>query len=165
MEQPNQQNRQIFRQESLDRISSPEQLNDYIRVANPSVWIVLLALLLLLGGLLVWSVYGTLETTVDGSFLIRDGVATCYLSDAADAAEGMQVRFIGGEEGSITGVSKKPFSYQEAAARCDDDYTVHMMGIADWNYEVTASAPGLADGLTEGTIITGRTQPISFLFN
>lgn len=26
---------QIFRKKSLDRISSPEQLNDYIRVANP----------------------------------------------------------------------------------------------------------------------------------
>ena len=31
---------QIFRKKSLDRISSPEQLNDYIRVANPGIWMI-----------------------------------------------------------------------------------------------------------------------------
>ena len=34
---------QIFRKKSLDRISSPEQLNDYIRVANPGIWMILAA--------------------------------------------------------------------------------------------------------------------------
>lgn len=37
-----------FRQESLDRAKSPEQLDDYIRVSNPGVWMVLGAVLLLL---------------------------------------------------------------------------------------------------------------------
>ena len=39
---------QIFRKESLDQISSPEQLNDYLRVTNPAVWLVLTAVILLL---------------------------------------------------------------------------------------------------------------------
>lgn len=43
----------------MDRVSSPEQLNDYIRVTTPSVWIVLIALILLLVGFLVWSIFGT----------------------------------------------------------------------------------------------------------
>ncbi len=51
----------IFRKKSLDRVSSPEQLNDYIRVTTPSVWLVLLALVILLAGMLVWSVFGTVE--------------------------------------------------------------------------------------------------------
>ena len=34
---------QIFRKKSLDRISSPEQLNDYIRMANPGIWMILTA--------------------------------------------------------------------------------------------------------------------------
>ena len=58
----------IFRQKSMDRISSPEDLNDYIRVTNPSVWVVLLALVLLLIGMLSWSILGTVEThTEDGT--------------------------------------------------------------------------------------------------
>ena len=40
---------QIFRKKSLDRISSPEQLNDYIRVANPGIWMILAAVIILAG--------------------------------------------------------------------------------------------------------------------
>lgn len=58
----------IFRQKSLDRVSSPEQLNDYIRVTKPSVWLVLLALIVLLAGLLIWSIFGTVEVkNADGT--------------------------------------------------------------------------------------------------
>ena len=45
----------------MERVASPEQLNDYIRVTSPSVWIILLALLVLLAGLLVWSIFGRIE--------------------------------------------------------------------------------------------------------
>jgi len=51
----------IFRKKSLDRISNPEQLNDYIRVTSPSVWLVLLALVILLIGILAWGVLGKVE--------------------------------------------------------------------------------------------------------
>ena len=37
----------VFRKKSLDQINSPEQLDDYIRVTTPSVWIVLLALVVI----------------------------------------------------------------------------------------------------------------------
>ena len=53
----------VFRQKNIDRVSSPEQLNDYIRVTTPSVWLVLAALVLLLIGMLAWSVLGTVEAT------------------------------------------------------------------------------------------------------
>ena len=43
---------QLFREKSMERVSSPEQLNDYIRVANPSIWICLAAVIILLKGVL-----------------------------------------------------------------------------------------------------------------
>ncbi len=51
----------LFRKKSLQKISSPEQLDDYIRVTTPSVWLVLLALIILLAGLLVYSIFGTVD--------------------------------------------------------------------------------------------------------
>ena len=42
---------QIFRKKSLDRISSPEQLNDYLRVANPGIWMSLAAVIILISGM------------------------------------------------------------------------------------------------------------------
>lgn len=62
------QARSIFRQKSLEKINGPEQLNDYLRVTTPSVWIVLTAVLLLVIGILGWCVFGTVaEHQEDGS--------------------------------------------------------------------------------------------------
>ncbi len=51
----------LFREKSIEQASSPESLNDYIRVTTPPVWLVLLALVVLLAGIIVWSIVGTLE--------------------------------------------------------------------------------------------------------
>ena len=51
-------NNNIFRQKSIDKISSPEKLDDYIKVTKPSVWITLIAIVLLLAGAVVWSIFG-----------------------------------------------------------------------------------------------------------
>lgn len=51
----------IFRKKSMDQIHSAEQLNDYIQVTSPTVWLVLLAIALLLVGILAWSALGTVE--------------------------------------------------------------------------------------------------------
>ena len=51
----------VFRQKSMDKITSPEQMNDYIRVSNPSVWMVLAAVIVLLLGVCVWGAFGHLD--------------------------------------------------------------------------------------------------------
>ena len=40
----------IFRKKSLDRISSPEALDDYLRVTTPAIWLILTAVIMLLAG-------------------------------------------------------------------------------------------------------------------
>ena len=51
-------NNSIFRQKSIDKISSPEKLDDYIKVTTPSVWVTLIAIVLLLAGAAIWSIFG-----------------------------------------------------------------------------------------------------------
>ena len=51
----------IFREKSVERVSGPESLNDCIRVTSPSVWIALVALVVLLAGMLVWSIFARIE--------------------------------------------------------------------------------------------------------
>ncbi|MBQ4431988.1 MAG: hypothetical protein II877_10845 [Synergistaceae bacterium] len=43
------------------KISSPEQLNSYIRVTSPGAWIVLASVLVFLAGLFVWIFFGELK--------------------------------------------------------------------------------------------------------
>ena len=52
---------QLFREKTMERISSPEQLTDYLRVTNPGMWAVLIAVILLLGGIIAWAAVGVLE--------------------------------------------------------------------------------------------------------
>ena len=59
---------ELFRSKSLEQVRSPEDLNDYIRVTTPSVWLVLLGATILLLGALAWGVLGTIEVEQeDGS--------------------------------------------------------------------------------------------------
>jgi hypothetical protein len=44
---------QLFRKKSIDRISSPEKLEDYMRVTSPRLWMLLSAIVILLVGFLV----------------------------------------------------------------------------------------------------------------
>ena len=73
-------NNSIFRQKSIDKVSSPEKLDDYIRVTTPSVWITLAAIAILLIGTIVWGFFGeltihndngTAETVAPISFIIN----------------------------------------------------------------------------------------------
>ena len=54
---------QLFRKKTMERISSPEQLTDYLRVTNPGIWAVLIAVILILVGIIAWAAVGVLETT------------------------------------------------------------------------------------------------------
>ena len=66
----------------MERITSPEQMNDYIRVSNPSVWMLLAAVIVLLIGVCVWGAFGHLDTAVQTGGVCEDGRLTVYLSES-----------------------------------------------------------------------------------
>ncbi len=54
----------IFRKSSLEKISSPEQLNEYVKVTNGGIWLLLIALFALIISVGIWAVIGTIPETV-----------------------------------------------------------------------------------------------------
>lgn len=58
-------------------------LNDYIRVSNPGVWLLLLSAALLLFGTILWSRFAWIESTVPGIVCVDDGRALCRVEDPA----------------------------------------------------------------------------------
>ena len=56
-------NNSVFRKKSLERISSPEQINDYIRVITPGMWILLIVIVLLIVAGIAWGLCVTLTVT------------------------------------------------------------------------------------------------------
>lgn len=136
------QQEELFRKKSLERISSPEQLQDYMRVTTPGTWMLLLAVIILLGGLLVCSVLGRVETTVSGKAQVEGGTATVEVEEKTEKVEpGMTLR-IGDLETSVEQVRREEDGAAYASAAVD-----------------------LPDGNYDAVIVTESISPITFLVN
>lgn len=60
------QENKMFRQEVIERLSSPERLDEMMRVVNPKAWLPLAAMGSLVVVALLWSIFGRLPLTVAG---------------------------------------------------------------------------------------------------
>ena len=73
----------IFRKVALERLSSPEQLDQLVQVTDPRGWLSLTGLGALLLAALVWGVWGTIPTQAHGEgILLRQGGVSDLVSPA-----------------------------------------------------------------------------------
>ncbi|MCL2049142.1 MAG: hypothetical protein FWG87_10500 [Defluviitaleaceae bacterium] len=89
----------LFRKTALDKISSPEQLTETMKVAGSGVWFILAALAVTFAAFFAWGVLGSIPETVDigGTALALQNkplAVYCFLpiDETKPLAEGMSVR-------------------------------------------------------------------------
>lgn len=64
----------LFRETALQNLSSPEQLDQLVKITPPRAWLVLGTLGFVLGATLLWSVFGSLPTSLSGQgIIVRQG--------------------------------------------------------------------------------------------
>ncbi len=64
----------LFREVSLEKLSSPEQLDELIKVTSPRAWLALIAISCILISAIAWGFLGSIPTKIDGhGILINDG--------------------------------------------------------------------------------------------
>ena len=155
--------KQIFREKNMERISSPEQLNEYIRVASPAVWMVLSAILVLFAGACVWGFLGHLDTKVSGVFVSQDEKMYVYLQeeDAKKVQPGMPV-FVGETEYVVGESAAMPAAAKEVL----DDYGLYVSGFSPeaWVYQVSVSGD-YVEGTIPAEVIVESIAPMTFIFN
>ncbi len=61
---------ELFRKKALEKLSSPEQLDQLLQITRPKGWVALLALGALLTWAVIWGIWGTVETTVSGQGIL-----------------------------------------------------------------------------------------------
>lgn len=68
--------KEIFRKVALERASSPEQLDQLITITTPAGWVSLLGIFIFLAAAVIWSIYGSIPTQVEGRgiLLFHEGV-------------------------------------------------------------------------------------------
>jgi len=79
----------IFRKVALERLSSPEQLDQLMQVTNPQGWLALTGLCALLAAALLWGLFGSVptETTGEGILLRQGGVSDLVAAGAGQVEE------------------------------------------------------------------------------
>jgi hypothetical protein len=89
--------RPLFRKVALERLSSPEQLDQLMQVTSPRAWLALIGLGSLIVVGVLWAVFGTIETTEIGQgILIRgSGILT------VEAPESGQVTRLNVQPGDV----------------------------------------------------------------
>ncbi len=134
----------LFRKESMERISSPEQLNDYLHVTNPTVWIVMAAVILLLIGALIWGSTATFDSYAVGTAQVQDGNMVVYFDDAqlAKSVEaGMRISV--GETESV----------------------INSVGRTENGAIFASAATTLANGSYPARVVYKQTEVLHLLFN
>lgn len=155
----------IFRKKNMERISSPDQLNDYIHVTGPSVWIVLAAVSFLLLGLIIWGFTGQLDTTLTVAAVTEEGQTVCYVraAELEKVSPGMAVS-LDTQTASIARIAPQPIPADEHFPA----YLIHVGGISpgEWIYEVVLDQPlGEDGGIYALQILVERVSPMFFILN
>ena len=134
---------QLFRKASMDRVSSPEQLQDYMRVTSPGIWMVLSVVIVLLAGLIACSALGRIDTVEPARAVAQEGKVTVSLdSDSrAELKEGMTLRVAG---------EAVPLEYVYATKTGE---------------KMATAAVSVPDGSYDAQVVTESISPITFLTN
>ena len=159
--------KQLFREKSLKRVNSPESLNDYVRVSNPGIWLVLAAVIALLIGVFVWGYFGRMESTVEVRTVAANGEVVCFVRDVdvLTLEQGMPIRVetaAGTVEGTVAEIGFESRKYSELA----ELYGLRL--VADEAEDVVFTVAldvDVPDGKYTTTIVTESIRPLSFLFN
>ncbi len=153
----------IFRQKSIERIESPEKLNDYLRVTSPAVWVVLAAIIVLLVGVFVWAALGHIDSTVKAAVVSDKGGTVCLVPDSAlEGVVEYRTVTVDGETLELNPSVLDPQVVSE-----DMDVYVLMAGslhYGDVVYPINVTEQ-LTDGIYSGEVLVEKVSPLSLFFN
>ena len=165
--------KQIFREKSIERIESPEAMDDYLRVTSPGVWLVLAAVVVFLTGVVFWGFLGHIDSTTSAA-VICNGTeeAVCLVPQSAleSAIENRTVTIEGVDyelapETLVPEViSEETNVYWLLAGNYQAGEVVYRIPLAEVP-ETKAEGGGAAAGVLSGSIVTEELTPVSLLLN
>ena len=153
----------LFREKNLERLESPEKLNDYLRVTSPGVWMVLGAVIVLLIGVCIWGVFGRIQATTQAVVITESGESSCLVPQSA--LEGvLQYRTIEIDEEKRELV---PDVLEPQVITESTNVYIMLAGglrVGDIVYPIALAEPLGTDGFVTGNIVTEILSPLSLLF-
>ena len=154
----------IFREKSLEKVSSPEQLDSYLKVTSVGVWAILAAIIFVLVGAVIWGTVGKIESKLTCVCVVQEGQVYCLAPSSKAEAVEVETMTIDIKDDSYQIVSKD--IYGQYTSNIEDPF-MSMAGAENGElvYTIVASCPNLSDGTYEGKIVTETISPLKFVFN
>ena len=152
----------LFREKSIERIESPEKLNDYLKVTSPGVWLVLGTIIIILAGVCIWGVFGSIEATSPAAIVAKDGESVCLVPEAAIAGV-VKTRTAKMDGKNLT---LEPSVLEPQVISETTDVYVRLAGnysVGDIVYPVTVT-DSLEEGVYSGTVVRETLSPASLFF-
>ena len=69
----------LYRKSSIEKLSNPEQLDRAITISSPLSWLALLGIMLIIGAVTLWSIFGKIPETQTVSGVIVDKADVCAI--------------------------------------------------------------------------------------
>ena len=122
------------------KITNPEDLNNYLESTKPITWIILFSVIICLVGLFVWSFFAKITFKIYGTALIESGEVTLNIEESklSELKVGQEV-YISSQKGEILNIK-------------EDGYPV-------------ISTFTLDDGQYDYYIVIKETKPVDYFFN
>ena len=127
----------IFNEQARNRLQSPDDLDRYVRVTSPSVWVVLGAVLALVLGLLAWGIFGSVTTSISAKAVNITDATICLLDadQAAKVSVGDEV-YVDGQTTTVASITPIPYSRSELSDLLAADYLLETVMPGNWAYVV-----------------------------
>ena len=154
----------IFREQNLERVSNPDTLDDYIRIANPGVWMVLGVIVLLLVAAIIWGIFGTVNVDADGVVVVNGSNTTLWLQeeDAGQLQAGANFE-VADQEGTVTSAPGQPVALSEVSAEVTDDGTIDVFRKGEWVSPLKADVD-LPNGTYPASVVVESYSPLQLIF-
>ena len=157
----------LFRKESLQRISSPEKLDDYLRILNPGVWILLSSIIVLLIIFFIWGFKGTVHDIASTNGIWHEDILVCYVdpSYGIEIEKNMHVIVGDDSEGIVTFVGTEPLSKESVIKEVDSPFFSSQLKINEWNIRIDISMDSESSSkvVVPADIVINEFYPIEFL--
>lgn len=154
----------IFREKSIQRVSSPEQLDRYVKSGSRGYLVLLVAIIVLLVGTLVWASVGRLETRTETACAVQNGTLYCLLNETDGErinAELAVIRIQDTEYGDLTVEGPMLIGATGTDSRL---FKSVDMDEEDWCYRITCPAE-LEDDIYRCVAVLDTVSPLTLIFN
>ena len=162
----NNKKNELFRKQAVLNITSPEKIGLLIKTASPSATLLLLATVLFIVSLAIWSLTYRIETIIPIGAICNNGTTECFLNEV-DFEKLKNTKNLSITINNTAYPVNKMSTIPERVLNSNFSYAMHKSRLkpGDWFFKLMCETQNLENGIFAGFLVANKIAPISFVLN